>query len=381
MKPKLLILTDWFLPGYKAGGPIRSVANLCRELSDEMDLYVLTGDRDYGDDTPYEDIQPKTWVDWNGKVKVWYISPQELSLDKMLSIIEEVNPSMIYLNSMFSVKYAVWPVYLLAMNKLTAQLVWAPRGMLHKGAIQYKRWRKYIFLALVRLRGLPAKIRFHATDEQEALDIRKHLGKKAEAVVIGNLTHLPEERLDKKRKANEQLALGFISRIHPKKNLLFLLEVLQGISSFLKLNIWGPVEDENYWEKCQQTISQLPDNIQVAYEGVLTHEGVEQKLNEVDVFVLPTQGENFGHAIYEAFAQGTPALISEKTPWRNLSEGMAGWDLPLESEVWRRKLEELIHTSEEEFTLWQEGARAFAEQKSVNKALVKAYKNLFLLHA
>ncbi|MEM9937051.1 MAG: hypothetical protein AAF824_25705, partial [Bacteroidota bacterium] len=231
MKPTLLIMTDWFLPGYKAGGPIRSIANLCRELAGDYELLILTGDRDYGDEEPYAEISPNTWIAWEGGAKVWYASPGWLTLSSLERLIKEVNPVYVYLNSMFSVKFAVWPVYLLAMKRMSAQLVWAPRGMLHKGAIQYKKGRKLLFLAWVRLMGLPAHMIFHATDEQEAEDITQYMGAKASPSVIANLTHLPSLPPTRKLKVAGQLVMGFISRIHPKKNLAFLLAVLQKVSA------------------------------------------------------------------------------------------------------------------------------------------------------
>ena len=44
-RSRLLICADWFAPGYRAGGPIRSVVNLTRLLADQADVQVLTGCR------------------------------------------------------------------------------------------------------------------------------------------------------------------------------------------------------------------------------------------------------------------------------------------------------------------------------------------------
>ena len=54
-------------------------------------------------------------------------------------------------------------------------------------------------------------------------------------------------------------------------------------------------------------------------------------LKEFDLFVLPTLGENFGQVIWEALASGLPLLISDRTPWRNLTEFNIGWDLNLDN--------------------------------------------------
>ena len=75
-----------------------------------------------------------------------------------------------------------------------------------------------------------------------------------------------------------------------------------------------------YWEKCQRIIDDLPENIQVKYNGTIGHEKVVREMASHDLFFLPTLGENFGHVIFEALAAGCPILISDQTPWRNLEK-------------------------------------------------------------
>ena len=40
-KKKLLVFTDWYLPAYKAGGPVRSIANIVAHLKDEIDSLII----------------------------------------------------------------------------------------------------------------------------------------------------------------------------------------------------------------------------------------------------------------------------------------------------------------------------------------------------
>jgi hypothetical protein len=64
---KLLIFTDWFTPGYKAGGPVRSLLNLTRGLQEEVDIYVFTSNKDLGAKEPYLDIPANEWVTFEGE--------------------------------------------------------------------------------------------------------------------------------------------------------------------------------------------------------------------------------------------------------------------------------------------------------------------------
>jgi hypothetical protein len=71
---KLLIFTDWFTPGYKAGGPVRSLLNLTRGLQEEVDIYVFTSNKDLGAKEPYPDIPANEWVTFEGEIRVFYSS-------------------------------------------------------------------------------------------------------------------------------------------------------------------------------------------------------------------------------------------------------------------------------------------------------------------
>ena len=51
-RKKVLIAIDWYLPGYKAGGPIRSCASIINCLKNDFDFAVITSDTDFSDDTP-----------------------------------------------------------------------------------------------------------------------------------------------------------------------------------------------------------------------------------------------------------------------------------------------------------------------------------------
>ena len=59
-KKTILILCDWFLPGYLAGGPIQSIATLTKQLGDAIDFKIITTDRDFKSKKPYENIAINT---------------------------------------------------------------------------------------------------------------------------------------------------------------------------------------------------------------------------------------------------------------------------------------------------------------------------------
>ena len=76
---RVLVLADYYLPGFKAGGPIRSLANMVDRLGDEFAFKIVTRDRDAGDQRPCGGTVPNAWQPI-GKARVLYLSPRQLSL-------------------------------------------------------------------------------------------------------------------------------------------------------------------------------------------------------------------------------------------------------------------------------------------------------------
>jgi glycosyltransferase involved in cell wall biosynthesis len=175
-----------------------------------------------------------------------------------------------------------------------------------------------------------------------------------------------------------RLRVAFLSRLSAKKNLLGALEILQGVRGNVDLDIYGPVEDEAYWRRCRAAIDALPPNVRASYGGPVAAEDVAAVLADHDLFFLPTLGENYGHVIREALAAGTPVLISDQTPWRDLDAQQVGWDLPLDRpDAFRTALERCIAMSTAEFAVWREHAAAYARRHANDDGAVQATRQLF----
>ncbi|GIU70081.1 MAG: hypothetical protein KatS3mg002_1317 [Candidatus Woesearchaeota archaeon] len=73
---KILIFIDWYIPAYKAGGPVKSIANLIALLKHKVDFYIITGDRDEGDIIPFSNLVFNKWHSNDG-YKVIYLSKEK----------------------------------------------------------------------------------------------------------------------------------------------------------------------------------------------------------------------------------------------------------------------------------------------------------------
>ena len=354
-KPIILIATLYYLPGYRAGGPIKSIANLISEFKDEFDFYILTSDRDVGDSSPYGAISHNGWTQVEF-AKVYYLNVAQITFKNIFTIIQILKPHVIYLNSFFDPIFTHRILWLFFLKKLAnIPIVIAPRGEFSLGALASKSWKKIPFIFISKKIGLFKKLIWQASSQLEMDQILNVMGKIArnrDVMVAPDLVakvKINSSCSNFYRKVGQPLKVCFLSRIVPAKNLKFALEVLKNVDAEILFNIYGPVEDAGYWDGCKALISKLPSCIQVSYHGSVEPKEIEKVFGENDLFFLPTKGENFGHVIQEALASGLPVLISDQTPWGWVVEKGVGWAFSLKgTEDFVRVLEECAHGWSEE---------------------------------
>jgi glycosyltransferase involved in cell wall biosynthesis len=336
-KPIILTLVACYLPGFRAGGPIRTIVNMVENLGDEFDFRIITSDRDLGEARPYTNVKVDEFNDV-GKAKVFYASPKMMSLGNLKKLLKDIPHDVMYLNSFFSPRFTIRPLLLRLLGVLPDKpVIVAPRGEFSEGALKLKSPKKRAYIAFSKTMGLYKNVIWQASSEYEERDIRKWFGGSAVVHIAPNLTPAAataNQKLYQNRRQKEKgfLKIIFLSRISPKKNLDGALRILEKVKGCVEMNIYGPVTDEAYWAKCREIIDRMPNNVKVTYKGSVPHEEVPKVMAEHDLFFFPTHGENFGHVIHEALSVGTPVLISDQTPWRELGKHQAGWDLSLSNE-------------------------------------------------
>jgi len=377
-KPTLLIFTDWYTPGFKAGGPIQSIRNMVESLKSDFCIFIYTSDRDLGDKVPYNDIRVDEWNDLPG-CSVFYSSASSRTLKNYRQLLTDLRPSAVYLNSLFSYAFTLLPIYAAARG-FCGKVILAPRGMLHAGALSIKPFKKKVFLKLLRLARLFKRVHIHATDQQEYLDIITHLPEVLSIEVIPNFPSFAQVDSHMLGKTIGDVRLIYLGRIASNKNLSFLLEILGTYQwrGKIQLTIAGEIQDFSYWASCQLLIKNLPDNIQVSVRDSVPHHEVIPLLQTHHIFVLPTMGENFGHAIFEALLAGTPVIISDQTPWRKLYEKGLGWDIPLaERKAFKDAIQQAIDMDQAAYNQLSAACHAFAVDFRKNNETRNKYIELF----
>jgi len=312
----IIFFCDYFKPGFKAGGPVSSISNLLNAIENKFSIAVVTRNYDF-DKTKYSSKDKNfkrnyTVLYCNNILHIFFhiIKPALLKTNK------------VYLNSFFSLKYSFLPLLFFSFL-LRKNIFISIRGELADSALK-KSYKKRIYMKIWKL-ILPYKsYTFFATSDHEVNDINNFFSnvKIAQIPNIGSPSKY--EKVDDSLAINfEKIRICFISRIHPVKNLDYCLKILKSVDRNYVLDVYGPIEDKDYFDNCMKI---LPFN----YKNEVVPELIPKTLREYDLFFLPTKGENFGHIIYESIMSYVPCLISDQTPWSNVNKLKVGASYNLE---------------------------------------------------
>lgn len=235
------------------------------------------------------------------------------------SLCEHQKFDLIHLHGMWSPFLAVTA---LVARRKNIPFVISPHGCLEPWALGYKRHKKWF--ALKRYQGeiLRSASLFVATANQELESIRL-LGLHQPVAVIPNGVDVglsPHRDGDKTIKT-----ILFLSRVHPKKGLLDLVEAWARVRrAGWRIMIAGGDED-GYRAKVEALIRAR--GLQSDFEFIGFVDGVSKQacFDTADIFVLPTYSENFGLVVAEALANEIPVITTTGAPWQDLVDYRCGW--------------------------------------------------------
>jgi glycosyltransferase involved in cell wall biosynthesis len=201
----------------------------------------------------------------------------------------------------------------------------APRGTLSQWALNYSSWKKKLILKLGQKKALDAVTCFHATALEEKEDISKFGYKDIPCTILPNGIDIPE--LKSKIKDKKFKRLTFLSRIHEKKGIDFLIKSwskIQNEFSDWELFIVGPTDNNPYADNMKKFSKELKCE-RITFTGQIYGDEKISFLQNSDLFILPTHSENFGMVVAEALVNGVPVICSKGAPWGKLEEKNCGW--------------------------------------------------------
>jgi glycosyltransferase involved in cell wall biosynthesis len=306
------------------GGPARSVPALCAEiaaLGNEVILVYL----DFGDKFGEPNlIQHPNLTYKRMKVQI-RVGMRPIWIPGFRSALLELGteaPELIFHD------HGVWLPYsgqvLKAAEKLDAKVITATRGMLEPWALRFKQARKMAAWSIYQKSRLNRNTVLQATSDLEAENLSK-LDLKPPIAVIPNGTILPDYAAGRGRNDGDERILLFLSRIHPKKGLLNLVEAIREIKpQDWKVMVAG-YDEGGYQAVVERAVREYALEEYFDFIGPIRDDQKWELYRRADVFVLPSFSENFGLVVAEALAAGTPVVTTRGTPWGDLLDYNCGW--------------------------------------------------------
>lgn len=214
----------------------------------------------------------------------------------------------------------------------------APCGMLMPGALHHHWWKKIPVRFWFQDRALREAQCLHAKSEREYESIRGY-GLRNPTVIIPNPIFEPSRKETQMHEAEFCRTFGipgdknvvlFLGRLHRVKGLARLIRAWSAVESQHRqwvLVLAGP-DEGGYRSEIESLITQLGCRDSVVFTGELDDLQKWGALAAADVFVMPSDFENFGNSIVEAMLSGTPVITTTGTPWKELHTTRAGWWVP-----------------------------------------------------
>ncbi|KAA0548463.1 glycosyltransferase family 4 protein [Bacillus sp. BGMRC 2118] len=381
MKNSILI-TGPYLPGKSYGGPVKSLYNMVETLGDIYEIFIITNDRDLNSEVPYENVEIGKW-NKVGKANVLY-SPKDDFYRHLKEAISEKNFDIIYCSSFFA-KLTLLVHILSLLKRIRVPIIIAPRGEFSIGALGIKTFKKKAYLILYKLLKMHKKVTFTCSTEKDKKDIERVFGRNIAvhkaSNIVGNRNDTPNRA---REKVSGEIKIVTVSRVSSIKNIDYSLELLLKIAqrklpfNNIIFDIYGPIEDRNYYNECMDIISKINTKIKVTFKGIIDYEDVMKTLNKYHIFLFPTKGENFGHVIQEALLSGCPVIISDQTPWRGLQELGVGFEFPLTNDdKFIEAIKFYLNMDNRDFSPYSQKAFEYGVYKVDSQLGIEEHLNLF----
>jgi len=321
------------------GGPSQMVLSLSAALAKEgVEVTILTTNSNGDAGQPPLDVPLDRPVEQNGyQIRYFPCSPfrrYKFSLLLLRWLNKNAkNYDLAHIHALFS------PVSSCAATIARWQklpYILRPLGTLDPADLRKKKWLKKFYITLLERPNIAGASAIHFTSLLEA-SISEKFGVKTQDFVIPLGVELPKLENRQSEFYSQSPVILFMSRIDPKKGLNLLIPALQnllnrGVDFHLVLAGSNPQDPEYEAKIRSQILTALPDRVTIT--GFVTGDRKISLLQNADLFVLPSYYENFGIAVAEAMAAGTPVCISRGVYiWEDVLNAEAGWvfDLTVES--------------------------------------------------
>ena len=192
-----------------------------------------------------------------------------------------------------------------------------PLGQLCEWSLQQSKLRKQIYLNVIERSNLLHSKSLHFTAEQEKIEFNQ-LGLNIPNFILPHGVYVPTPILDAKTQVRKILHIPdqrpiilFMSRIHPKKGLEYLISALGKLKESNFALVIAGSGDPDYVNQIKDLLKTHDICDRTHMIGFVKSETKNLYLQGADIFALTSHSENFGIAAIESLVAGTPVLITD----------------------------------------------------------------------
>lgn len=226
-----------------------------------------------------------------------------------------------------------------------------PLGQLCQWSLQQGQRKKQIYLNLLERANLQGSRAVHFTSAQEQHEA-KQLGLSAASFITPHGLVMPDRIPDARQQLRQQLNLPdnqpiilFLSRLHPKKGLDYLIPALAACRDLPFTFILAGEGSPSYEVALKKQIQSAGLTDRTLQAGFATGEFKQLLLQGSDLFALTSYSENFGLAVLEALAAGLPVLTTPNVALADLVEQeQLGWVVPLDEQIITNQIRQVLQS-------------------------------------
>lgn len=346
-----------------SGGTTTYLQVLAKELGKLSQLHVIS----HNSENPVAIENCKihlipSLLSFNGMKKEWH------------SLLNQFHPDIIHINCCWIPQCALVQKW---SQQLGYKIVLTPHGMLEPWILKRHYWTKKLPALLLYQKSAIIKADYlHATAENEKINLL-NLGYNTKVEVIANGIDINSIKLKSDWSKNKKIL--FLSRIHIKKGIEFLLEAIAKLKKQLQgYTIYIAGEGEtNYIQKLKDKAESLEISNLISFCGGVYGDKKWELFRQADLFILPTYSENFGLVVAEALASGTPVITTKGAPWIELETSNCGWWIEIGSEPIVEALKVFLSCSEKDLEHMGKNGRQLIEEKYSAKKMAENMITLY----
>ena len=347
-----------------AGGTSTFIQILGKELGKLVEVHIIT----HASENPLSIDNCKvhnvsSYNPFNGRFK-----------NEVSKLIDMVKPDFVHVNCCWRLECTL--VQRLAQRR-SIKVVLTPHGMLEPWIIKRHYWtRKLPALLLYQKSAIKNADCLQATAESEKQNLLT-LGYNSNIKVVK--LGIDAESIAVKTSWKKSKRMLFLSRVHIKKGINYLIEaadILRDELQGYKIIVAGEGDADYVASLKQQIMDKGLQNIIQLIGGVYGDKKWEL-FRTSDFFVLPTNSENFGLAIAESLASGTPVITTVGTPWNDLNSSNAGAWIEIGTQPLVETLRRFLSLSDEELETMGKNGRKLIETKYSAKVMAEEMMEVY----